>query len=128
MFILESTLDGAAPIIEKALMTDSEAGAYGELVVFSSGRLTKCGATALPIGILVQTTGAGTDVETEFIRIRDDAVYLADFTGTDPVVGTLVYQIDSTGLLVNGAQASGGKVRIVSVNAAKDKCRVMFTV
>ena len=128
MFILESSLDGAAPVIEQAIMTDAEAGAYGELVVFSSGRLTKCGATALPIGILVQTTGAGTDVGTEFLRIRDDAVYLADFTGTDPVVGTLVYQIDATGLLVNGAQATGGKVRIVSVNGAKDKCRVMFTV
>ena len=128
MFILESSLDGAAPVIEQAIMTDAEAGVYGELVSFSSGRLTKCGATALPIGILVQTTGAGTDVGTEFLRIRDDAVYLADFTGTDPVVGTLVYQIDATGLLVNGAQATGGKVRIVSVNGAKDKCRVMFTV
>jgi len=126
MFILESSLDGAAPVIEQAIMTDAEAGAYGELVVFSSGRLTKCGATALPIGILVQTTAAGTDVATEFLRIREDAIYVADYTGAEPAVGIEVYRIDATALLVDGGANSGGKVAIVSANTAKTKCRVMF--
>lgn len=124
MFILESTLDGAAPVIEEALMTDAEAGVYGSLVKFASGKLTLAATTDTPVGVLCQNTDAGTGVSTRFVRIRADQVFLADYTGTDPVVGVAAYQIDATGLLVNGAQNSGGKVQIVSVDTAKDQCRV----
>jgi len=125
-FILESCLDGAPPVVETALMTNSEAGAVGELMVFSSGRLTKCAATTKPQVVLVKATAAGTDVSTDYIRIRRDHVFKADTTGTDPVVGVAAHQVDSTGLLVNGAEAASGYCIIRSMNAAANVARVTF--
>lgn len=126
-FILESTLDGAGTIIEDSiLMTDSEAGTAGEAMVITSGKLTKAAATVKPQAVLAQTTTAGTSKATSYIRVRNDQVFLADYTGTAPVVGVKTYRIDTTGLLVDGAQASGGKVEILSVDTTKTKCRVKF--
>lgn len=126
-FILESTFDGAGTIIQDTvLMTDSEAGTTGEAMVITSGRLTKAAATVKPQVILAQTTTAGTDKATSYVRVRDDQVFLADYTGTAPVVGVKTYRIDSTGLLVDGAQNAGGKVEILSVDTTKTKCRVKF--
>ena len=127
MFILESTYDGAGTIVENTLlMTDAEAGARGEAMVAASGKLTKCGATAIPQYVLNKTTAAGTSVAQEYISVREDQIFLADYTGTAPVVGTKGYQIDATGLLVNGALSTGGQVEIVSVDTTKSKCRVKF--
>jgi hypothetical protein len=121
MFILESTFDGAGTIIETALMADSEAGAVGEVVKFSSGKLTKAGADDLPEGVLIKATEAGTSVTTEFIRVRRDQVWLADYTGSAPAVGT-VYGLDGTGLLIDTANTDGGDWKVISVDGTK--CRV----
>lgn len=129
MFNLESTYDGAGTVVENSvLMTDSEAGAVGEAMVVTSGRLTKAAATVTPQYILKKKTTAGTDVATEYIKVREDQVFLADYTGTAPTVGVKTYRIDSTGLLVDGAQNSGGKVIILSVDTTKTKCRISFDV
>ena len=121
MFKLESTFDGAGTIIETALMTDNEAGAVGEVVKFSSGKLTKAGADDLPEGVLIKATKAGTSVTTEFIRVRRDQVWLADYTGTAPAVGT-VCGLDATGLLIDTANTDGGDWKVISVDGTK--CRV----
>lgn len=124
MFVLESTYDGAGTIPETALMTNSEAGTYGEVVKFSSGRLTKCGVDDTPVGVLAKTTAAGTDVETEFIRVRTDQVWLADYDGiTPPTVGG-VYGLDSTGLKIDPTNTSDGDWEVISVDSTKGKCRV----
>lgn len=123
MFILESTYDGAGTIVETARITDSEAGAVGEVMKFTSGKLTKAGVDDTPEAVLIKATGAGTGVTTEFIKVRRDQVFVADYTGTDPVVGA-AYGIDSTGLLIDGDNTSGGEWIIVSVDTANDKCRV----
>lgn len=129
MFRLESTDDGAGTLIESAiLMTNAEAGADGEAVVVTTGRITKAAATAAPTHILAQNSIAGTDVETSYVPVRRDQRFLADYTGTAPVVGTRVYQMDATGLLVNGASATGGKVEILSVDTANLTCRVRFDI
>ena len=129
MFVLESTYDGAGTIVENSiLMTDSESGAMGEAVVVTAGRLTKAAATAAPQYILKKKTVAGFDVATEYIKTREDQVFLADYTGAAPTVGAKVYRIDSTGLKVDGDQSSGGKVIILSVDTAKTKCRISFDV
>lgn len=128
-FRLESTDDGAGTLIESAiLMTDSEAGVDGEAVVVTTGRLTKAGAAVAPTHILAQDSVAGTDVATSYIPVRRDQRFLADYTGTAPVVGTRVYQMDSTGLLVNGASATGGKIEILSVDTTNTQCRVRFDI
>lgn len=128
MFKLESTLDGAGTVIFGAFMTDSEAGADGEAVVFSGGRLTKCAASSAPQGILIKDTDAGTDVETEYVPVRRDQIFLADYSGTAPVVGTKTYQLTADGLSVDGNTSTGGKVEIVSVDTSAGKCRVKFDV
>jgi hypothetical protein len=121
MFKLESTFDGAGTIIETALMTDNEAGAVGEVMKFALGKLTKAGADDLPEGVLIKATEAGTSVTTEFIRVRRDQVWLADYTGTAPAVGT-VYGLDATGLLIDTANTDGGDWKVISVDGTK--CRV----
>lgn len=126
MFKLESTFDGAGTIVEKAYMTDSEAGSAGEAVVFSSGRLTKVATTGKPQGILIKDTDAGTDVETEYIPVRRDQVFIADYTGAIPTVGVKTYAFDATGLKVDGNTATGGCIEILSVDTANSKCRVRF--
>jgi len=126
MFKLESTYDGAGTVVKQAYMTDSEAGSKGEAVVFSSGRLTKVAATGVPQGILIKDTEAGTDVETEYIPVRRDQVYLADYAGADPTVGVKTYAFDSTGLKVDGDTATDGCIEIVSVDTVNKKCRVKF--
>ncbi len=128
MFVLESTLDGAGTIVETGLMTNSEAGANGEAVKFSSGKLTKCDVDDAPQAILIKTTSSGTNVVTEFIRIRRDQIWLADYTGTAPVVGVGTYGFDSTAKRVDGDNTSGGEIEIVSVDTTKSKCRVKFLV
>lgn len=126
-FKLESTLDGAGTILEDAIMmTDLEAGADGEAMVITSGRLTKAGATVKPQAILAQTTTAGTSVSTSYVRVRDDQVFKVGYTGAAPTVGIKVYRLDSTGLLVDGDQNSGGKVEILSVDTTTTTCRVKF--
>lgn len=124
MFKLESTFDGAGTIIETALMTDSEAGAVGEVMKFALGKLTAAGVDDTPEAILIKKTAAGTGVTTEFIRVRRDQVWLADYTGTAPVIGA-VYGHDATSLLIDGDNSSGGEWIIKSVDTAKGKCRVV---
>lgn len=121
MFKLESTFDGAGTIIETALMTDSEAGAVGKVMKFVSGKLTAAGADDTPEAILIKKTAAGTGVTTEFIRVRRDQVWLADYTGTAPAVGT-VYGLDATGLLIDTSNTDGGDWKVISVDGTK--CRV----
>lgn len=84
MIRLWRTLDGAATIIERDyMMTDAEAGSYGEAVVLTNGRLTACGAAAKPEYILLKDTDAGTDVETEYVKVRsDEQEFLIDITGS----------------------------------------------
>ena len=123
MFILESTYDGAGTIVETGII-DNEAGAVGEVVKIASGKLTKCGADDTPAGVLIKATPSGTNLETEFIRVRRDQVWLADYTGTAPVVGA-VYGIDSNALLIDTNNADGGNWEVVSVDTAKAKCRVI---
>ena len=109
------------------LMTDTEAGTSGELMVVTAGRLTKCGPTATPYCILNATTAAGTSVKTDYLKIRKDVRYKCDVTGTGtPTIGVMTAAISSDGLSIDAANLTTGKVEIVSYNAAKQKAIVIF--
>jgi len=54
-------------------------------------------------------------------------VFLADYTGTAPVVGT-TYGCDATGLLIDGDNTSGGEAVCISTDTVKTKCRVAFVI
>ena len=131
MITLESTDDGAGTIVRNdILMTDSEAGTYGEGVVATSGRLTKVAATAAPQMILHKTTASGTDVATEYIDVRRDQIWLVDISGTASLVaaaiGAKVVRLDSTGLKIDASNLTGGKCEIISVDTVTSKARVRF--
>lgn len=131
MFILESSLDGAGTIITDSYQaTNAEAIANGEALVATSGRLTKCAATAVPQFIAAQTIAGSTNKNIDVIVVRRDQTFLADISGSAATlaaaVGTKTVQIDATGLMVNAALLTGGNVEIVSVDTVKNKARVRF--
>lgn len=59
---------GQTPPIEYKPVTDSETVTLGEALVLSSGKLTKCGATARPAFVAV---GPAVDGEAPVIRVQD---------------------------------------------------------
>jgi hypothetical protein len=115
-------------ITESALlMTDSEAGVRGELVTVVAGRLTKCTALITPYAILAKDTVAGTNVATDYLKIRHDCKYKCDIGGVgSPTAGLMVGTISTDGLSLNAAVLTGGKVEVVSVDLIGRKAIVIF--
>lgn len=132
MFILESTDDGAGTIVRNdILMTDSEAGLYGEGVVATSGRLTKVAATAAPQMILKKATAASTNVATEYVDVRRDQIWLADITNgaaslVAAVIGSKAVRVDAAGTGIDAGALTGGACEIISVDTVTSKARVRF--
>lgn len=134
MIKLFRTLDGAATVVERDfLMKDAEAGSYGEGVVLTSGRLTKVGAAAAPEYILLKDTDAGTDVETEYIKVRkDEQEFEIDIvgSGTGTTIEPGVFAaLDSTGMNIDSdvdLSATPGKALVQSVDNTTNKAIVKF--
>ena len=96
--------------IEYFLMTDSEAVTLGEALVQTSGRLTKCGATATPEFIALKTQAAEASAVTPLPveRVSEDTEYSTQSMAT--VATTLVgnkVTLHTDGLLVTGTASSG---------------------
>lgn len=92
------------------LMTNNEAVAYGEGLVETSGRLTKCGATATPeyISLVTQAAEATSVTKVPVFRVNEEQQYQVVSTAT--VAATLIgskVTIDSTGLLITATTSSG---------------------
>lgn len=103
-----STLDGAIVPFEYYLMTDSEAVTLGEVLVQTSGRLTKCGATATPEFVAEKSAAAGTSVTIPVSRIRAEDEYITTSMAT--VATTLVgakVTLHTDGLQVTATTSSG---------------------
>ena len=81
---------GNQPPFEYYLLTDAEAATVGELLVQTSGRLTKCGATATPEFIAMKTQSAEITSATPLpvVRITEDMEFSATATAT--VAATLL--------------------------------------
>ena len=127
MFRKVGTLDGAGEIVRNDLyLTDSEALVEGAMYVVTTGRLTLAAGTVKPQYIGRTAIVSGTDVLAEVAYVREDDIFEADYESTAPVVGTKVYQMDATGLLVAGGSATGGKVEILTTDTTAVKCRVKF--
>jgi hypothetical protein len=109
-FKLYRTLDGASPPFEYYLMTDSEACTLGEALVQTSGRLTKCGATATPQFIAVKSQAAETTAVTPVpvIRVTQEQEWsnTANATAAVTLVGNKV-TLHTDGLVVTATTASG---------------------
>jgi hypothetical protein len=90
-------------------MTDGEASALGEALVLTSGKLTKCGATATPQFIAMKTVAAATPGAVIPV-IRTDE--LTEFTTQSmaTVASTLIgnkVTLHTDGLLVTATTTSG---------------------
>lgn len=107
-FTVSSRLRVDIEPFEEYLMTDSEAATRGEALVLTSGRLTKCGATATPQFIAVQDVTAGTDQKCKVIRVTEDTEFTTTSTATVAVtlIGNSV-TLHTDGLTVTATTASG---------------------
>lgn len=84
------SLSGSQNPFEYYLGTDAEAYTLGEALVQTSGRLTKCGATATPEFICMKTQAAEATAVTPLPveRVKEDVEYSATSTAT--VAATLI--------------------------------------
>lgn len=127
MFKLPESTD-KAPILHEFLVTDSEAITEGECLSFSAGRLTKTAAGAAVACIAMHSVTAGTDKTCKVVIVLPSQIWEADYTGTADagfIVGCATADIDSTGLLLNAADITGGAWAIISKNTTTKKCRVI---
>lgn len=128
-FKLINDLGGNTPVIRKYLVTNSEAIKRGEALIFSSGRLTKAAAAGTVAAIATHDVAAGTDKECEVVIVTANQVYEVKYTGTSDaafLAGLASADLDTTGLLVNAADVLGGPCAILSIDASKFLCHVMF--
>ena len=119
MFDLKKIENGRMNVPEPMFLEAkaSEAIAYGEALVLSSGKLTKCGATTKPEFIaLCAVDAAATDREIPVCRVESNQVYDVPCTvaPTSLVPGAKV-TINSDGLQVTGT-TSDGVATVISNN------------
>lgn len=95
---------------EYLLLTDGEASVYGEALVLTSGRLTKCAATGVPeyIALRTQALEASSVTEIPVVRVNEEQVYEVKSMATvaASVIGSKV-TIHSDGLLITATTSSG---------------------
>lgn len=109
-------------------VTDEEAVEYGEALVLTSGKLTKCGATAAPAFIALKSlSAAATNRKIPVIRVEKNQVYEVP-CNADPSAladGSKV-TLHTDGLQVT-ATTTSGVVTVISkcgASAAGDKILV----
>jgi len=118
MFKLVNRLSTFNQSIEQMLGTNSEAYVIGEALVLTSGRLTKCAATATPEFISVKAQPAETTAVTPIavLRVQEDMIF--ETTSTATVAATLVgakVTLHTDGASVT-ATTSSGVATIVSTD------------
>lgn len=96
--------------VEYYLLTDNEGATEGEALVQTSGRLTKCGATATPqfIARKTQTAEASSVTLLPVHRVQDGDVYTVNSMAT--VAATLIgnkVTLHTDGLLITATTSSG---------------------
>lgn len=119
---------GQTPPIEYLPVTASETITLGEALVLSSGKLTKCGATARPGFVAV---GPAKDGEAPVIRVQDymefeTALAVAPADSASVGVGDKV-TLHTDGLQVTATKTSGvAAVTFIAGQAVGDLVRVRF--
>lgn len=117
------------PAPKEFYVTNSEAVSYGEALIFSNGRLTKAAAGGPVAAIAQHDVVAGTDKKCKVIIVTEEQDWEVGYTGTPAagfVVGANSADIDSTGLLLNAADVTGGPCSILEIDSANAKCKVKF--
>lgn len=125
MFRLSRMAVGQTPPIEYKEVTSGESVVLGEALVLSSGKLTKCGATAKPTFIAVGPDRGGI---APVVRVQSYMTFetILAAAGTSLVPGNAV-TLHTDGLSVT-ATTAGGVATIVSMDgtAVGDTVQVRF--
>jgi hypothetical protein len=109
-FSLIGRLGTNNPPFEYYLLTDAEGSVYNEALVQTSGRLTKCGATAVPefISVSARTAEATSVTLLPVIRVQDTLEFATTSQAT--VASTLIgnkVTLHTDGATVTATTASG---------------------
>lgn len=109
-FKQSSSLNGASDPYEYYLLTDAEGATMGEALVLTSGRLTKCAATATPdfISVCDRTAQATSTVLLPVIRVKEDREFetISTVTAAATLIGSKV-TLDTTATKVTATTTSG---------------------
>jgi len=109
-FIRVGSIDGGQDPFEYYLLTDTEAAVLGEAFVLTSGRLTKCAATATPefIAVKTQAAQATSTVPLPVIRVKETTEFEVVSMATVAVtlIGAKV-TLHTDGLLITATTSSG---------------------
>ncbi len=105
-----SSLSGSSDPYEYYLLTDNEGATRGEALVQTSGRLTKCGATATPefIAVCDRTAESTSVTPLPVIRVKEDREFetLSTATVASTVIGSKV-TLATNGTQVTATTTSG---------------------
>lgn len=128
MILLTKTLDGAATVVKDDLqMKSGETAVRGEALTITTTGLTKTATTGLPDAIYLGKEDTCNGKKDKYILVRPDDLFEIDINGaTAVVVGTAVYCLTSDGLNLDSATATGGHVKVYSVDTTKKKAIVQF--
>lgn len=129
-FIPCKSIDGSSDPFEYYLGTNAEAYTLGEALVFTNGRLSKCGPTVMPEFICMKTQAAEATAVTPLpvIRVKEDREFEVTSIATvaQTLVGTKVtLHVDGLGIT---ATMTNGVFFVNQTDAAttNSKCRGFF--
>lgn len=121
--------NGQPDSLEYLVVTTGESIALGEALVLSSGKLTKCGATATPTYIAmgaVASAPAGTKIPV--LRVSDEVIYetILSEASASIAIGAK-YTLHTDGLSIT-ATTTSGKAEVVGFDgkAQGDRVYVRF--
>ena len=121
--------NGQPQPLEYHEVTTSETIALGEALVMSSGKLTKCGATATPKYIAMQPiTSAAAGSKIAVVRVSKDVIYDTVLSAASASIAKgAVYTLGSDGLSITATTTSGvAEVVDWDGKASGDHVRVRF--
>ena len=127
--ILNGRINQGEPV--RLPTTASETYSFGEALVLAAGKLTKCGATAVPTHICGQDYAAPATDNHEIVAIpvSPDMIFEAPFSATPTAVnvGDKV-KLHTDGLQVTATTTDGIATIFdkAGASAAGDKCLVQF--
>ena len=121
--------NGQPQPFEYLVVTTSETIAMGEALVLSSGKLTKCGATAKPKYIaMAAVTSAAAGTVIPVIRVSPDVIYETQLQAQNTSIAAgALYTLHTDGLQITTTTTNGvAEVVDWDGTAAGSKVRVRF--
>lgn len=115
--VYKGSLNGTAPIYKEFKVNDTQTLYEGDVVVFSSNKIsaaadaaaagTVAGVCATPI-----TTTTATDTDVVKVDVNPESIYSIIYTGTAPTIGTK-YDFGTAPYTLDGDDTTGGFLQVI---------------